>query len=278
MLLLIASLLLHECRGALKVVIATVETRACQPMWHDVHTKNAIAINLFYAQKHGYEYRIYCDVTHHSVRAEWAKVAMVARLLEEAKNGIEPVFYLILDSDAYISVPDIPLLWWLETHGVFIENESWSIMMSRESTVAHKFNAPFALNSGVWYAYADPFDSARIARTIAAVDELTAAACDARCAYWRQNHAYEQSCLIKLLETSQLIRSVFNVTRSHMNYWNGPWGQFVRHLWKGPGVELRAPMIDDVVTRYLLDSKSLFRTAITQHRKPRVTFTACPGV
>ena len=266
-------------RSKAAVVIATVETRFCLGAANLERSMNnyatmmkvrnyGAAINLHYAQKHGYEYIVFCEGDTHNVSSAWLKVAAMEWLVRRASVQETPTYILMLDSDAYVRAIDTRLEDWLVTNNVKFPSLSWSLMLARESK-AGPFD-PSAmlakhrnkLNTGVAYAYVDPAQQDRTGRFLVVLQLWQRSTCDsALCLRYSWVHPWEQGCLEKLLftaneslrATQQQVESVVHVSQQHMNLWNGPWGVFVRHVWGGPGKEKRLYDFDDMVDSYRID-------------------------
>lgn len=254
---------------ATKVIIAMVDTRITAN-WKGDGEKANIAITSYYAKSHNYEFRVYTDAVHNMVWAAWIKVTLLLKLFEE--ETAEPTLILLLDSDAFIASPDTDLMHWLTKHGVDFTSSSWSIMISQESEVRNHFSVPLFWNTGAIYAYKDVYNTRRLSRTIEALRQWEAAACNDLCSKWRFQHAFDQKCLEVLYLQLPLFKEVFNRTTVHMNVFNGPWGQFVRHLWGGPGKELRNIVQEDLTARYLIDVERTYMEAMQDQKWPRMTF------
>ena len=70
------------------------------------------AINLHYAQKHGYEYVMFCEGNVRNMSAAWLKVAAMEWLVERARAQQTPTYILFLDSDAFVRAMDTRLEDW----------------------------------------------------------------------------------------------------------------------------------------------------------------------
>ena len=228
------------------------------------------AINLHYAQKHGYEYIMFCETNGTSVDSPWLKVAAMEWLAQRAMARGIPTYILILDSDAFVRAIDTRLEDWFDTNGVSFPSASWSMMLSGENKVGTFDPAVVGtsnhLNSGVLYGYVDPAQRDRAERFLAMLRLWQSASCsEALCLKFAKTHPWEQGCLEKLmydetlrasaLSTTelQLLQLAVNVSQQPMNVWNGPWGVFVRHVWGGPGMDKRFDYFTDMVDSYDID-------------------------
>jgi hypothetical protein len=96
-----------------RVVIAAVETRFClakekNPRWKRDYTmkrnmrRSGAAVNLHYAEKHGYEFRMYCHGEGNGFAEAWLKVSVLEDLFTEAKRFDVPTYIMLIDSDVYV--------------------------------------------------------------------------------------------------------------------------------------------------------------------------------
>jgi hypothetical protein len=269
-----------------RVVIAVVETRFCEPVekkprWKNdyKHKRNmrrwGAAINLNYAKKHGYEFRMYCRGDSHGFANAWLKVSLLEGLFEEAKQFAVPSYVLLIDSDTYVRATETKLPDWMKGHGVDFAQVPWSLMYSQESVVEGKFKEPGRLNTGAAYGYINPADVQRTRDAIAALALWRQAACGNCTDYQTEDkHPWEQGCLERLLDTSPQIQQTVNVSMQHMNTWNGPWGAYLRHAWGGPGKEVRNWVFEDMVLTHLIDVDESINAVLTNHLGPNITFDA----
>jgi hypothetical protein len=67
------------------------------------------------------------------------------------------------------------------------------------------------------------------------------------CAPFRREWPCEQQCFHELLRNRSLLPRGWRrrIATAPMQAFNSPWGSFVRHVWGGPGVELRRRVFDD---------------------------------
>ena len=269
--------------GQPNVILVMVETRFClpeekNPRWaRDYRAKRlmrqqAAAINYKYAQEHGYEFRLYCHGNSNGFATAWIKVRILEALYQEAAARKEPTYILLVDSDVYMRAFEMPLPTWLLKQGVNMAAVEWSLMYAKESVVG-KFKKPNWLNTGVAYGYIDPTDALRTKTAIDALRLWQKAACD-KCVQFQteDKHPWEQGCLEVLLRESPLVQQAVNITNSHMNLWNGPWGVFARHAWGGTGKELRKWVFDDMVTSHRIDVTATVAAILSNHLGQNLTF------
>ena len=67
------------------------------------------------------------------------------------------------------------------------------------------------------------------------------------CAPFRDSWPCEQQCFHELLRNRTLLPPGWRrrIATAPMQTFNSPWGSFIRHVWGGPGVELRRRVFDD---------------------------------
>ena len=262
-----------------KVVIATVETRLCsppekKPRWKNNYLKqvkmrnSGAAINLHYAQKHGYEYIVFCNGDARGATDAWLKVAALEWLVERAAREAVPTYLLLVDSDSVIRAMETRLEDWLPANNMSFPTLQWSLLFASETQVGsfdpakegseHPEVPRNLLNTGVAYGYVDPHDRDRLAALRRVLELWQQASCDAAlCLGFSrpEQHPWEQGCLQKLLfnTTKSIFQPVVHVSQQHMNLWNGPWGVFVRHVWGGPGKDKRNWVFDDMIESYRID-------------------------
>ena len=266
------------------VILVMVETRFCtpaekNPRWaRDYRAKRtmrrqAAAINYEYARRHGYEFRMYCHANSNGFATAWIKVRILEALYEEAAARAGPTYILLVDSDVYMRAFEVPLPDWLRRQRVDVAAVGWSLMYAKESVVPGKFKKPNWINTGAAYGYVDPADTQRTRRAIDALRLWQTAACD-KCVQFQteDKHPWEQGCLEVLLKESPLVQGAVNVTHSHMNLWNGPWGVFARHAWGGPGKELRKWVFDDMVASHRIDVEATVAKILAGHLGQNLTF------
>ena len=124
--------------------------------------------------------------------------------------------------------------------------------------------------------YVDPANVSRVQRALDVLRQWQDASCLPLCTKFRSEHPWEQGCLEALLENSQVARAEIHIASGHMNLWNGPWGQFVRHVWGGPGKELRKWVFDDMIATLRLDvDTAAKRVAKDAVRKPVILQAEC---
>lgn len=270
------------------VFVGVVESRFCEPGSSSHQTnefkmrKSAAALNLHYAEIHGYEFVMFCDLKMVNGTAEaWAKPLAMKHLMKLAKNRTEPSYIVLLDSDAYIRAMYTRLDDYMTRQHAGLAEASWSIFVSREDIVGpmtHKHH----INTGMLYGYVDPTDDARYKRAILALDEWTQASCNICENLFKRYHPWEQGCLEVLLglepanaTQNPVVAAGITVSTMHMNTWNGPWGAFARHIWGGPGKEMRAYAFDNEITTFRLDVERSFELIRKSLTGPQLLFDVC---
>lgn len=266
------------------VVLAVVEDRFClpeerRPRWKNDYKlkrmmrRSAAAINLHYAKRHGYIFRMYCQGDSRGFATAWLKVVALEQLFEEASARSGPTYVVLMDSDSFIRQVEVGLPEWIRQQGLNITAEPWSVMYGQESVVG-PFKKPQWVNTGVAYGYIDPTDPERLAAGLTALRRWQSSVCDG-CSEFQTDdkHPWEQGCLEKLLRVPGPIRDAINVSASHMNAWNGPWGQYIRHVWGGPGKELRKILFSDMVLSHQIDVEHSVKEIETHHLGPNLTFS-----
>ena len=197
---------------------------------------------------------MYCEGESGGFESAWLKVAVMQRMMHEAMAAAVPTYVLVIDSDAFMRSTYTSLPQWLRINGIVMRNMSWSMMVATEDAVGPfvpgTANMP---NTGAMMGYVDPADAPRGRRAIGALETWQRAACTPRCAKFRQEHPWEQGCLFELLASSSELQAEMHVAPGHMNRWNGPWGEFVRHVWGGSGKEIRGWVFTDMINTLQLD-------------------------
>jgi hypothetical protein len=137
--------------------------------------------------------------------------------------------------------------------------------MYASETAVGKFKEPEGINTGVAYGYVDPSNQERTNRITTALQQWTNSTCDTCNDYQTADkHPWEQGCLERLLNESVSMQAVINISQQHMNTWNGPWGEYARHAWGGPGKELRSWVFEDMTLTHRIDvEKSIARIEAT---------------
>merc|ERR1712070_923755 len=108
-------------------------------------------------------------------------------------------------------------------------------------------------NTGTMLGYVDPAEILRARRAVRALETWQQAACAPICAKYKLEHPWEQGCLFELLASNTELQNEVHIAPGHMNRWNGPWGEFIRHVWGGKGKELRRWVFDDMIATLQLD-------------------------
>ena len=267
-----------------RVIVAVVETRFCNPReenpkWQrDYNAKynmrrQGATINLDYTRRHGYEYRMYCEGDAKGFANAWLKVSVLESLFIEASKLGQPSYILLVDSDVYIRATETKLPNWMKQHGVDFMQVPWSLMYSRESVVPGKFKDPGWINTGAAYGYVDPADTKRTAAALTMLRTWRQAACtECNDFQTEDKHPWEQGCMERLLKTSEEVQQQVNISYSHMNTWNGPWGAYLRHAWGGPGKDLRKWVFEDKVLSLQLDVEKSIETVLASHLGTSSTF------
>ena len=237
---------------------------------HDEGVRYSVALNKFYADRHRYEFRFYWHAVHTGIDPIWIKVSLAVKLFHE--DAGEPTLILLMDSDAFVASPDVDLPWWLRFNGIDFNVTQFSIMLAQESKVPNRFQDPLYWNAGVLYMYKDVSGSQRHRDALEALKIWEAAPCQPVCAHLRWNPKLDQGCLEILYKTNPFIGRVVNRTELHMNVFNGPWGQFVRHLWGGVGIELRHVIPQDQAARYLIDVEKIYDQVLQDQNWPTIHY------
>ena len=270
--------------GEPRVVLAVVETRFCnprekKPKWpRDYNAKynmrrQGTAINLDYTRRHGYDFRMYCQGDAKGFANAWLKVSVLESLFDEAAKLDSPTYILLIDSDVYIRATAMKLPDWMKQNGIDFANVPWSLMYSKESVVPGKFKDPGWINTGAAYGYVDPSDKVRTAAALKMLRTWREASCtDCEDFQTEDKHPWEQGCMERLLKTSSIIQQQVNISHSHMNTWNGPWGAYLRHAWGGPGKDLRKWVFEDKALSLQLDVEKSVEMVLAQHLGPKSTF------
>lgn len=271
------------------VLLATMENRFCNPglpgRWKKDHfrkvnmRKAAAALNLHYADLHGYTFTMFCDLLIENGTAEaWGKIKALKYLMQLAKQQQYPTYVVVLDSDAYFHAMYMELEYYMEKQNTGIKESSWSILVSKENIVG-SLSEINQINTGVLYGYVDPTDTSRYEKAISALDSWVDASCNI-CEEFKQNHPWEQGCLEVLLGLNSthpvtpnpLVKSAIAVSPLHMNAWNGPWGTFVRHIWGGPGKEMRGYAFVNEVASHQVDVQHAYERIIQNLTAPQLVF------
>jgi hypothetical protein len=175
----------------------------------------------------------------------WCRVKILASLVASrlAANGCHWVLYI--DSDAYIREQHVDFLERLDTPA----NRDVHFAFAREELPAGGFRSPAkrshgvrvpSLNAGVLFVRASAW-SARLLAVWMRAAQLPV------CAPFRQQWPCEQQCFHELLRNRTLLPEGWRmrIASAPMQLFNSPHGQFIRHVWGGPGVELRRRAFDD---------------------------------
>jgi len=267
-----------------RVIIAVVETRFCnprekKPKWpRDYNAKynmrrEGATINLDYTRRHGYDFRMYCQGDAKGFANAWLKVSVLESLFEEAAKLDKPSYILLVDSDVYIRATEMKLPEWMKQNGIDFTKVPWSLMYSKESVVPGKFKDPGWINTGAAYGYVDPADAERTAAAAKMLRTWREASCsDCKDFQTEDKHPWEQGCMERLLKTSDVVQQQVNISYSHMNTWNGPWGAYLRHAWGGPGKDLRKWVFEDKVLSLQLDVEKSVETVVAHHLGADSTF------
>ena len=216
----------------------------------------AMMLNLLYAQRHGMSFLIVRPTAamedswldggpRQRLCPAWCRVKILASLVASrlAANGCHWVLYI--DSDAYIREQHVDFLERLDTPA----NRDVHFAFAREELPAGGFRSPRkrshgvrvpSLNAGVLFVRASAW-SARLLAVWMRAAQLPV------CAPFRQQWPCEQQCLHELLRNRTLLPEGWRtrIASAPMQLFNSPHGQFIRHVWGGPGVELRRRAFDD---------------------------------
>eukprot|EP00039_Didymoeca_costata_P019554 m.337987 g.337987 ORF g.337987 m.337987 type:complete len:357 (-) comp18285_c0_seq1:1511-2581(-) len=273
---------------AADTIIAVVETRFClpeekNPRWRgDYKAKRKMrrasaAINLQYARLHNYTFTLFCEGDSRGFASAWLKVRVLEELFLTAQRSNRPTYILLMDSDSFVSAMHMPLQTWLEQNDVNFKSSDFSIMYSNESPVPDHFKASDSkemLNTGVAYAYADPQNVSRFQAGLKTLEYWQKSVCNECIEFQTEDkHPWEQGCLeILLKDKPSKFPTEIKIHGGHMNLWNGPWGQYVRHVWGGPGKSLRKWLFDDMIARYLINVDVFVDDIMKSNLGPRISF------
>jgi hypothetical protein len=229
------------------------------------------AINHHYAVRHNYSFSLWSNLDPNSrpvFALPWVKIPLYIKLLERTEATGRPRVFLFLDSDAFVSAPLSTVESWLRGFGLYpaMLDAEWSMLFSREgkmdSTSAFEDvgdeSQIQSINAGVAVMYVDPKNTSRTAAMRRLLGAWRDSSCNfrqahgsptapygvmlpgnrqeqaifAECGELQKDWPAEQKCLQDALVNGvSEIPRVVHVPELQMNWLNGPWGIFVRHMW-----------------------------------------------
>lgn len=206
-----------------------------------------VAVNLLYAERHNHSFTLFrvsrgpilTDLGEGAQRVAWCKVQALRRVIasvEAEGRDASCTWLLYLDSDALVNdhtqaVSTFVRAQLLEPR----QRERTHFMVAREEAYGKQFKRPHMLNSGVLFVRASPWSTQML--------DAWARARTHECTVEPVPPIWEQGCLERLLNDptwKQHLKFDERVYLSPMLAFNSPWGRFVRHLWGGPGHEMKA--------------------------------------
>ena len=212
-----------------------------------------MALNYLYAQRHQMEFVLvrpskgeWLSDGPAGLCPAWCRVKVLASFVATWRSRVGGCHWLLyIDSDAYVR----------EQHTNFVHRLSAArhsdihIAIAREEPPSGAFRSPRrrahgvrvpSLNAGVLFVRASSWSASFLASWIRAPDTPV-------CEPFRTSWPCEQQCFHELLRNRTLLPRGWRqaIATAPMQLFNSPWGTFVRHLWGGPGVELRKRAFDD---------------------------------
>lgn len=182
----------------------------------------------------------------------WCRLKIIRRVVAQllARPRPEPAgaachWLLYIDSDAYVreqhtdftSVLGAPRH--ADVHLAIAREEPPAGAFRSNRRRAHGVRVP-SLNAGVLFVRASAWSEALLDVWMRA-PELPV------CEPFRRSWPCEQQCLHELLRNRTLLPDGWQrrIATAPTQLFNSPWGSFVRHVWGGPGAELRRRAFDD---------------------------------
>jgi hypothetical protein len=233
--------------GACFAALVMLENRPLTNASH--YWTKVIALNYLYASRHGYGFLLMAPRRSGSgakgVYYSWCKIWTLARLVERfARPAASCTWLVFLDSDAYVreQLVSVPAL--LASLGPAAEGAQ--LVLGRENSLHDvagddvHFSTAFALNTGVLFMMASNWSLA----LLKAWGSLENGPCSGKL-FRRQA---EQKCFERLLTDQRHLlppAAEQRILHVPMQAFNSPWGRYVRHIWGGEGVRLRATVYDD---------------------------------
>ena len=216
--------------------------------------QKAIALNYLYAMRHGFEFLLVRPTAGEWLRPDglcpaWCRVKILAHLVtsrREPSHGNARHWIMYIDSDAYVR----------EQHTDFVarlsgdpQNSGVHVAIAREEPPAGGFRSPRrrphgvrtpSLNAGILFFRASVWSSHFLSAWMRA-PQLPV------CAPFRLSWPCEQQCFHELLRNRTLLPAGWRrrVATAPTQLFNSPWGTYIRHVWGGPGAELRKRAFDD---------------------------------
>jgi len=223
-------------RRSCGATIVMTENRALRP---SAYWTKAIALNALFATRQNHSFVLVRPPEGDTKSALWCKVpAMLAELRRIGTNGCSWVAFF--DSDAYVREQSLGLDAMLARHGV--DEQTHFVIAREESRPSINFSTTFLLNTGVVFVRASERGASLLQEWAGMRRSCTG----------RQFHRQpEQKCLERMLLNAESARrhaagdGASGVMLAPMGLFNSPWGRYVRHVWGGPGSEMRPTIYDD---------------------------------
>ena len=79
-------------------LIVSADNQFCNPKTHGADRNfldNIAAINFAYAKRHGYEFRMYCNIGTKGAKLEWFKVELIKQIVQELVTLEKPTLLLV---------------------------------------------------------------------------------------------------------------------------------------------------------------------------------------
>lgn len=220
--------------------------------------KKTFVLNYLYAMRHQLEFLLVRPTSgmwldNDRLCPAWCRVKILANIVaariprdSSTHRAARRHWVLYIDSDAYVREQHTDMLAKLTGDP---RNADIHVAIAREEPPAAGFRSPRrrphgvrtpSLNAGVLFVRSSPW-SARFLAAWMQAPQLPV------CAPFRQSWPCEQQCFHELLRNRTLLPSGWRrrVATAPTQLFNSPWGTFIRHVWGGPGVELRKRVFDD---------------------------------
>lgn len=238
----------------------------------------ALALNTLFATRHNHSIELVRPPAGSTKDALWCKVPALLSAIQRA--GTRACHWVaFLDSDAYFNEHSRSIGELLAAHGA---DGTTHLVVSREEALPSvNFTTPFVLNSGVVFVRA----SERGAALLREWQSLRAS-----CTGKRFHRQPEQKCLELLLigapprvstdghgrhtaarATPAATADTSGVALAPMVLFNSPWGRYVRHIWGGPGAELRPTAYDDALRMHGVRTQAQFELLVARARRTERT-------
>lgn len=219
---------------------ATLIMTENRPLAASSYWTKTIALNALFAQRQNHSFVLVRPPAGDTKNALWCKVP--AMLAELRRVGTSECRWLaFFDSDSYVREQSLGLDEMLASHGV--DERTHFVLAREEPRPSLNFSTSFLLNTGVVFVRAS-------ARGAALLKEWA----DMRrtCKGSLFHRQPEQKCLERMLINHVAAEGggrgaakEHGVMLAPMGLFNSPWGRYVRHVWGGPGSELRSTIYDD---------------------------------